>query len=481
MECVRLAGAFRLDGPGAQHNRGHERTPKREQALASSAHSKRFAMSEDRPTPGQDFLSLDYSLTSDGKTSFFSGAFMSQTKPSLDDLRIQRKTTSQAKPGVWVWLGFVLMLLAVGVLIWWFKGDRAMEVHTALVRETATVGNERTVLNASGYVTARREATVSSKVTGKVIEVLVEEGMKVQEGQVLARLDDTNVKTSLFLAQAQLVSARNALAETRVRIREADQELNRQSGLLKARVAMQSDYDHAEASWLALKARLEQQQSDVSVGEKQVDYWQQQLDDTIIRAPFAGIVTSKNAQPGEMISPISAGGGFTRTGICTIVDMQSLEIEIDVNESYINRVESGQPVEATLDAYPDWKIPCKVIAIIPTADRQKSTVKVRVGFDKLDPRILPEMSVKVAFREAASPGSVAQRTVSVPKAAIHQEDGHDVVLVVQNNHAERRAITVSSTTDDETIVNAGLSAGEKVILDWPPGLTEGVKVKRAKP
>ncbi len=406
---------------------------------------------------------------------------MSQSKPSLDDLRIERKPEGRATSGAWTVLVLALVLLLAGTSIWWLKGARAIEVRTAPVRETAAVGNERTVLNASGYVTARREATVSSKVTGKVIEVLIEEGMKVQEGQVLARLDDTNVKTSHNLSQAQLVSARNALAETRVRIREADQELQRQTGLLQSKVAMQADYDHAEASALAFKAKLEQQQSDVRVAESQVAYWQQQLEDTIIRAPFAGIVTSKNAQPGEMISPISAGGGFTRTGICTIVDMQSLEIEIDVNESYINRVESGQPVEATLDAYPEWKIPCKVIAIIPTADRQKSTVKVRVGFDKLDSRILPEMSIKVAFREAASPGSVAQRTVAVPKAAVHQEDGHDVVLVVQNARAERRAVTVSSSTGEETIINAGVTVGEKVILDWPPGLTDGVKVKELKP
>ena len=174
---------------------------------------------------------------------------------------------------------------------------------------------------------------------------------------------------------------------------------------MKNKIATQADYDHAEAAFLAFKAHLVQQQADVIVAEKQVSYWEQQMDDTIIRAPFNGIVTSKNAQPGEMISPISAGGGFTRTGICTIVDMESLEIEIDVNESYINRVRAAQPVEATLDAYPEWKIPCKVIAIIPTADRQKSTVKVRVGFDKLDPRILPEMSVKVAFREADGSGT----------------------------------------------------------------------------
>jgi RND family efflux transporter MFP subunit len=406
---------------------------------------------------------------------------MSQSKPSLDDLRIERKPETRSKPGTWAGLVLFLVLLLGGVSVWWLKRTSAIEVRTVTARQTATVGNERTVLNASGYVTARREATVSSKVTGKVIEVLVEEGKNVQEGQVLARLDDTNVKTSLRLAEAQLVSARNALAETRVRIRENEQELQRQNGLLQSKIATQADYDHAEASVLAFKAKLEQQQSDVGVAESQVAYWQQQLDDTIIRAPFAGIVTSKNAQPGEMISPISAGGGFTRTGICTIVDMQSLEIEIDVNESYINRVESGQSVEATLDAYPDWKIPCKVIAIIPTADRQKSTVKVRVGFDKLDQRILPEMSVKVAFREAASPGSVAQRTVVVPKAAVHQQDSHDVVLVVQSERAARRAVTVASSTGDETIISAGVSAGEKVILDWPPGLTEGVKVKELKP
>src|SRR5207253_1236453 len=216
------------------------------------------------------------------------------------------------------------------------------------------------------------------------------------------------------------------------------------------------------------------------VAERQVASWQQQMEDTIIRAPFAGIVTSKNAQPGEMISPLSVGG-FTRTGICTVVDMESLEIEIDVNESYINRVEAGQPVEGTLDAYSDWTIPCKVIAVIPTADRQKSTVKVRVGFDKLDPRILPEMSVKIAFHEGLGSGAVSQRVFVIPAAAIHQKEGHDVVLVMHSGRAERRAITVASSTGEESWVNSGLAAGEKVILDWPKVLTDGAKVKEAKP
>jgi HlyD family secretion protein len=293
---------------------------------------------------------------------------MDQQKTKLDELRIERANVPSSRSLFWPVAAAVLLVLAASG-VWFCTRTTPVTVRTAVAREGQAGGIERTVLNASGYVTARRQATVSSKVTGKVVEVLIEEGMKVQENQVLARLDDTNVRASLRLAEAQFESARNALAETRVRIREAEQELERQASLVKNRVAMQADYDHAEATALAYQAKLEQQQSDVTVAERTVVTWQQQLDDTIIRAPFAGIVTSKNAQPGEMISPVSAGGGFTRTGICTVVDMKSLEIEIDVNESYINRVEAGQPVEATLDAYSDWKIPCKVIAIIPTADR----------------------------------------------------------------------------------------------------------------
>jgi RND family efflux transporter MFP subunit len=401
---------------------------------------------------------------------------MSLPKPTLDDLRIERSLEPESTSRFWPVAIGILILAVVAASIWWLKGPGKIPVRTVLVREAAGNGIERTVLNASGYVTARRQATVSSKITGKVVEVLVEEGMKVQEGQVLARLDDTNIKTSLRLAEAQLVSATNALAETRVRVREADQELQRQTGLVANKIATQADYDHAEAAFLALKAHLVQQQADVTVAEKQVAYWDQQMDDAIIRAPFTGIVTSKNAQPGEMISPISAGGGFTRTGICTIVDMESLEIEIDVNESYINRVRAAQPVEATLDAYADWKIPCKVIAIIPTADRQKSTVKVRVGFDKLDPRILPEMSVKVAFREADGSGPMAGRTVIVPKAAVQQRDGRDVVLVVQSGRAERRAVTVNQTRLDEVVISAGVAAGDRVIVDAPNNLTDGAAV-----
>ncbi len=401
---------------------------------------------------------------------------MSLPQPSLDDLRIERGASPAPRRTLPLVLT-VIILVAVLVVVWWLMQPKPLEVRTAVAREVTTAGAERTVLNASGYVTARREATVSSKVTGKVTEILIEEGVKVDVDQVLARLDDANVKGNLQLAQAQLDSAKAGLEETRVRLRESEQDMSRQGSLLKGSVAAQADFDHAEAAALSLRARLAQQQTAVTVAERTIAIWQQQLDDTVIRAPFAGIVTSKNAQPGEMISPMSSGG-FTRTGICTIVDMDSREIEIDVNESYINRVAPGQEVAATLDAYADWKIPCKVIAIIPTADRQKSTVRVRVGFDRLDPRILPDMAVKVAFRDTGTTAASSPiRLVVIPKAAVRNEDGRDYVFIVASGRAERRAVTVAGTQDAETTLSAGVAAGEKVALDVPPGLTNGANLK----
>jgi RND family efflux transporter MFP subunit len=380
-----------------------------------------------------------------------------------------------ANLGLWI----VAIVVVVAALFWWRSRAGAIEVQTVPVQE-ATTGAARTVLNASGYVTARRQATVSSKVTGKVTEVLIEEGMKVKEGQVLARLDDTNVKTGLEVAQAQLESAQVSLEETRALLKQAQNEFTRTTALARQNISSQSDLDKAESDATSLQARLARQERDATVAEKQVEQWQQQVEDMIIRAPFDGVITTKDAQPGEMISPVSAGGGFTRTGIGTVVDMQSLEIEIDVNESYINRVEPAQAVEATLDAYPDWKIPCKVIAIIPTADRQKSTVKVRVAFDKLDPRILPEMSVKVAFRDSEGTNAL-KRTMIVPKNALLHQDDQDVVFVVQNDHAERRPVTVSGTQDNDAMLSAGVSGGEHVILDPPPDLKDGAAVKEKTP
>ena len=403
---------------------------------------------------------------------------MSSPKSPLDALRIERKAERQPRPKSRLIVVAAVVLVFAAAFFFWRTRSSAVEVGTVVARDAAAGnGGERTVLNASGYVTARREATVSSKVTGKVIAVLIEEGMKVKAGQVLARLDDTNVKAGLDVAQAQLESAKAALEETRAQIKQADQEFQRVTELARQHIASQSDLDQAESNAKSLQAHLAQQQLDVVVAERTVTMWQQQMEDMIIRAPFDGVITTKDSQPGEMISPVSAGGGFTRTGIGTVVDMDSLEIEIDVNESYINRVGPGQAVEATLDAYPDWKIPCKVIAIIPTADREKSTVKVRVGFDKLDPRILPDMSVKVAFRETSGETTAASRAVVVPKNAVRNQDGRDMVFVVQDGRAERRAVTVSDTQGDDSVLSAGVLSGEKVIVNASADLKDGMAVK----
>lgn len=412
---------------------------------------------------------------------------MSPDKATLDSLRIDRGSVPRGRSMVWpaVVLIVLLLVLAGAGVAWRWQSDRPVLVRTVLVQASGG-GGQQTLLNASGYVTARRLATVSSKVSGKVIEVLAEEGMKVEAGQVLARLDASNAERSLQLAQAQVESARRALAETRVNLERAERDHRRTRQLAEDKIATAADLDRAEAEEHSLKARLAKQAADVAVAEREVAVWEQQMEDTIIRAPFAGIVTSKNAQPGEMISPMSAGGGFTRTGICTIVDMGSLEVEVDVSESYINRVEPGQPVSATLDSYPEWRIPAKVIAIIPTADRQKATVKVRVGFERLDPRILPDMGVKVAFQSApavepAAEGGGAGPRITVPRSAIHQREGRDVVWVVRDGRVERRAVTKGSAMGDDVIIVAGLAGGERVVLAGPAELADKIRVTEAKP
>jgi RND family efflux transporter MFP subunit len=320
---------------------------------------------------------------------------------------------------------------------------------------------------------------VSSKITGKMAEVLVEEGMEVKQGQVLARLDDSIQTRNLALAEAQLESARSAVEESRVRLKEAEINLRRVKELVEREVNSPATLDSAQASVDSLKARIDVGIEDVDVAEKLVILRRQELEDTVIRAPFDGVAISKDAQPGEMVSPVSAGGGFTRTGVSTIVDMSSLEIEVDVNEAYINRVESGQRVEAVLDAYPDWRIPAKVITTIPAADRQKATVRVRVGFDELDPRILPDMGVKVTFL-GSEEGSeeIQRRRILIPRAAMRRDGGRDVVFVVPNEHVERRAVRLGVVSGEEVEVVSGLSAGERVVVEGPDDLADGDRIKQ---
>lgn len=396
-------------------------------------------------------------------------------------MRIDRSATASRRSVRWGWLAVIALLLIVvgGASLWWFGASRTAEVRTFTVREEGAVsGGGGTVLNASGYVTARRRATVASKITGRLVAVLVEEGDAVVEGQVLARLDDAAQRAGLALAESRLEAAGRAIGQTRAQLDLARVTLDRRRSLIASGIVGQEQLDETETEVATLEARLAVQEQEVVVAEREVALQRTQLSDTVIRAPFDGIVISKDAQPGEMVSPTSAGGGFTRTGICTIVDMDSLEIEVDVNESYISRVYPGQAVDAILDAYPDWRIPGKVITTIPTADRQKATVLVRIAFDELDPRILPDMGIKVAFRsDHTSAPSAPRRRLRVPRSALHEDNGRKVVYVVSDGRVERRGVTVTETTHDEVTVLAGLAAGEQVVIEGPEGLREGDRVR----
>jgi RND family efflux transporter MFP subunit len=398
-------------------------------------------------------------------------------KAALEGLRIQRSAETRSRVPAWAIVVPVVLALIAGAY-WIFGRSSAKEVRTAPAKGIA--GEARgSVLNASGYVTARRQATVSSKVTGKITEVHIEEGMQVKAGQVLARLDTSYAARGLALAQAEATSAGSALQETRVRIRQAQLDYDRAEKLAASSIGSRADSDRAKADLDASRARLAAQTDQMSTAQRQVDLQRQNVEDLVIRAPFDGIVVSKDAQPGEMISPVSAGGGFTRTGICTIVDMGSLEIEVDVNEAYINRVSPNQQVEAVLDAYPDWKIAGHVITAVPTADRQKATVKVRIAFDQKDQRILPDMGVKVAFI-TDEPASAATTSIEIPRSAIRRDGEQDIVFVVKEGKLERRAIKVATATGDNARLLSGVSDGEQVVVEGPAELADGDKVKLKK-
>jgi HlyD family secretion protein len=412
---------------------------------------------------------------------------MTSEKPSLEGLRIDRSGMEDRQgPGWKLWLSIAVVLLAVAAGAWaWLRLPSAVEVRTATARAVSSGAAAGAVLDASGYVTARRQATVSSKVTGKVTEILVEEGMAVREGQVLARLDDVTARKQLALSEAQAASSQRALQEIEVRLREARLNQRRMRDLREKGITTQAQSDTADAEVDSLAARLEVQRQDAEVARRQVALYRQSLEDAVIRAPFSGVAISKDAQPGEMISPVSAGGGFTRTGICTLVDMSSLEVEVDVNEAYINRVRDGQRAVAVLDAYPEWQIPARVITTVPAADRQKATVKVRLAFDQLDRRILPDMGVKVSFLSEekagqAHSGADTKPRVLIPRAAVRKGRGSEHVFIVQGEQVERRAIRTAPASGEDVAVVSGLSGGEQVVVEGPEQLADGFKVKVRK-
>ncbi len=395
----------------------------------------------------------------------------------VERLRLDRDSRAGAGGATRSWklpaAGAAAFVVALAWIATGSEEERPL-VQTAVVRAASEMAADTSVLDASGYVTARREATVSAKITGKVTEVLIEEGMRVEEGAVLARLDDTEAKAALLHAEAQLTTARSDLEVLRADLAQAERDYSRQASLTREQVGSRQELERSGAMRDTLRARLVNAETRIDVAGKAVEVAQVQLDNTVIRAPFSGVVVAKAAQPGEMISPISAGGGFTRTGIGTIVDMDSLEFEIDVNESFIGRVSAGQPVRATLNAYPDWKIPGRVIAVIPTADRSKATIKVRVAIEAKDARIVPDMGVRVSFLRSGASSSTG---VWIPSDAVVAQGDARVAYVLDGDRVSRRTVSVGEVAQAESQVTSGLAAGETVVLAPPSSLEDGARVR----
>ena len=399
-------------------------------------------------------------------------------KPNLSDLKIDHQARSNDGGGRRLLLIAAAVLVTIAVIAILIVGGTSVTTVEVAIARAAPTGGAATVLNASGYVEPRRKATVSSKITGKVTEVLVDEGMVVEEGQILAQLDDSDARRRYEAIRAERDVASAAIEELEVNLADAERTLRRTNELRDQGVASVQDLDSATAAVDALRAKLRVARSSLDAARAQLAVSAQDLENYTVRAPFAGIAVSKDAQPGEMVSPVSAGGGFTRTGISTIVDMESLEIEVDVNESHIAKVTPGQPADAVLDAYPEWHIPATVRTVIPTADRQKATVKVRLTFDELDPRILPDMGVKVAFHETVAEEATENPAQSlVPQPAVRTENGQTVVFVVEDEIVDRRAVSVGRSTGTDIEIIAGVTPGDRVVVSESDGLSDGQKVK----
>jgi RND family efflux transporter MFP subunit len=380
----------------------------------------------------------------------------------------------------------VLIFAGIVAAAFAFRSQKPMvEVATAAKPDA---GGQQTALNASGYITPRRRATIAAKITGRVTGVFFDEGTRVSEGQLLATLDDADVKRALDSAKADRDSAQAAIADFEVQLKNSQIELRRAEQLQKAGVQSQEALDNATTAADSLKAKIALAKQQVVAADSRIGVAQQAVDNCTIRAPFGGIVVSKDAQVGEMVSPNSAGGGFTRTGIATIVDMKSNEIEVDVNESYIAKVKEGQQVTATLDAYPDRPIPSKVRTVIPTADRQKATVKVRITILNLEKYdfILPDMGVKVAFLEEEQPalkekgknGEKGPQAVAfIPKTAVRSDSAASFVFLVKDGKLERRAVSLGTDRGTDVAVLAGVTPGDSLVVKGPESLRDGDKVE----
>ncbi|HEY1393480.1 MAG TPA: efflux RND transporter periplasmic adaptor subunit [Methylibium sp.] len=407
----------------------------------------------------------------------------------MNELRIEgrQREDEGGGPPRWLWPalgGLLAVVLVAGALWWWLAGESAIPVQAATAVAPSAGGGAAAVLQATGYVTARRQATVSTQITGTLTQVLIEEGDRVQKGQVIARLEDSALRAALNAAQANVQTAQAQVVQAQAQLTQAQADARRQEELAASGMLSKQAAEQARTAVATYAAALEARRREVEAARAQAAQAQVNFDYTVVRAPFAGVVTVKAAQVGEIVSPLSAGGGFTRTGVGTIVDMDSLEVDVDVNEAYIGQVKPDMPAEAVLDAYPDWRIPAHVIAIVPSADRGKATVKVRVAMEQKDARIVPDMGVRVSFLGSKPAASAAQPPKGVlvpPQAVAQRDDVGAVVFVVVDGKVRQHAVKPAAQDygamkllqDDA----GGVKAGDRVVLAPPPALREGSTVK----
>jgi RND family efflux transporter MFP subunit len=404
----------------------------------------------------------------------------------IDPSERDRPASSAAGPrALYITLGIAAALVLAGALAYWKWHARPYTVDVATALAPSAAQGPTAILQASGYVTARREATVSAQITGTIKEVLIEEGEHVKAGQVLARLEDAAYQAAVAQARAQLLAAQALEVQYTTQLAQARRETQRNQDLIDRNLVSRQSLEATQTQQDTLAAQLQVQRKQIEVAQATLRGAEVQLSYCTVRSPFDGVIIAKSAQSGEIISPISAGGGFTRTGVGTIVDMDSLEIEVDVNEAYINRVAAQQAAQAVLDAYPDWNIPAHVVAIIPTADRNKATVKVRVALDQKDPRILPDMGIRVSFLEperasdaSHAPAAPAIEGVLVPASALVASAGSDATLVyvVEGDIVRAHPVKVGQSFGDLRAVT-GLNAGVRVVRVPPAGLHDGAQVK----
>ena len=405
----------------------------------------------------------------------------------LKELRIERhqREDHAGGRGRWPWIagGLLAVLVLLGGAGWMLLGHRAVAVQTATAIAPTANSEAGAVLQATGYVTARRQATVSAQITGTLTAVLIEEGDHVTQGQVLARLDDSGYKANLAAAQAQADAAHALLAQNRAQLAQSVHDAARLQSLVARGLVSKQSAEQAQTEVNSLRAQLGSQLQQAKAADAQAHVAKVNFDYTVVRAPFSGVVTTKDAQVGEIISPLSAGGGFTRTGVGTIVDMGSLEVDVDVNEAYIGRVMPGMSAEAVLDAYPDWKIPAHVVAIVPTADRGKATIKVRVALEKKDARVVPDMGARVSFlEEKQSASAPLPQGVLVPATAVAQRDGHSVVFVVDGEAVHQRTVSPAAQAYGEfRLLPAAVKPGDSVVVSPPAELRDGSAVQMKKP